>query len=460
MKTASAQGRSYDLSTGAMLLFALPSIPLGLMSGPVGGILPSIYISHFGLSAAVVGLVTLIVRVFDAVTDPVIGYFSDRSTTRWGKRKPYIAVGVVVTCLSAYYVYFPPPDPSAAYFLISFSALYLGWTLAEIPLAAWAVEATGSTQARNRIFMLRWVMSSIGWLLVFAIPFLPVFSSSEMSPDTMRWVGGVALVLLPATVALALARVPRGAELAVREEGGLLPFVRAAMRNRPFQVYLVTAILSGLGTGVYFSLSFLFFTQVLGHVQGFAILGLLNVIVGIPAFYFWSVVSSRIGHVRMWSLCHFLVAASMLSMLVLPAGKEYFVVTAVLTCVIQFFASGWYIGAGPILGDAVDYDLLKTGVNRTGKYFALQALLGKATNGIGGGLGFALLSVIGYSAVQGAVNSEEAVRNFRYALVGVSEVALVLSGLIILLFPITLRRRRIIRARLETRAERAARATP
>jgi Na+/melibiose symporter-like transporter len=454
---AKSNGGTFDLSTRNIWLFALPSLPLGLMHGPVSGILPSIYISHFGLSAVTVGVVTLIARLFDAISDPIIGHISDQTATRWGRRKPFVVGGTVIICVATYFVYLPPVAPSLEYFLGWFLLLYLGWTIAEIPLAAWAVEATGTLKGRMQIFMSRLILSTVAGAIVYLLPFLPVFPTREITAETMRWIGMISLVLLPPCVFAAVAFVPRGQDLSVHARGGLWAFVKSASGNGPFQVYLTIALLSGFGTGVYFALSFLFFTQVLGYIESFLILALANIAVGIPAYYFWRLVSDRIGSVGMWSLTNFSIALCLLSFLFIPAGQAYFPVTLMLTCVTSFFASGYYLGGGPILADVVDYDILKSGINRAGSYFAVQALVGKATAGIGGGVGFALLGLIGYDATVGAANTAQAIWNFRLAMVGVSVVMLTLSGLIVLRFPITGRRRHVIRKRIESRTHRAER---
>jgi len=449
-----SNGNGKDLSLKGMWLFSLMYLPLGLMHGPAAGILASIYVSHFGLSLATVGFVTLIVRLFDAVTDPMVGYFSDRSETRWGKRKPFVLGGMLIVCLAIYFVYFPGESPSITYFLGWFALLYLGWTIMEIPSLAWAVELTSSGPGRIRIFMFRSMMTSGGTALLFAIPFLPIFLSSEITPETLRWVGWIGLVLLPLFTIVALVFVKQGRNLAVQEQSQLLPFLKSASRNGPFLIYLAVALLWGIGTGMYFALAFLFFTQILGYVQGFAVIGLLSLIVAIPAYYFWVKVSDRIGARRMCAIANFCVPLFLLPIALIPPGKEYFPLTLTLICLAQSSASGWFVGGKTLLADAADFDLLKTGVNRAGKYFSFETFVNKASNGLAGGIAFAMVGLIGYDAAIGAANTDQVIAGFRAVMVGPPVVLTFLSGLVILWFPITRHRHVIMRKRIESRAAR------
>jgi len=445
-----------DLTTREMVTLTLPSLPLGLLQGPAAGILASIYVSHFGLGLGVVGLVTVVARLFDAVTDPLIGYVSDRTRSRWGKRKPFVVAGMVIVCVAISFVYMPPAHPSAAYFLSWFLLLYLGWTLLEIPMGAWAAEATGSARARMRVFMFRWIMVSCGWILMFAIPFLPVFASREITPETLRWIGSLGLVTMPVFTVLAVAFVRRGKDLSIHEQMELLPFLRSAIHNGPFLIYLTTALLFGLSTGVYFAVNFLYFTQVLGYVEGFTVIGLVTAIVAVPAYWLWTLVSDRVGHYRMCAVATFGIGLTLLVLLFIPPGAEHFPFTLALLCGTQACASGWYVAAGPLLADAADFDLLKAGVNRVGKYFAFQAFIAKVTNGAGGGLAFMLLGLFGYDAAVGVVNSGSAIAGFKLTMIALPILLSWLGALIVLRFPITHRRHDAIRRRLEARAARVA----
>jgi GPH family glycoside/pentoside/hexuronide:cation symporter len=290
--------------------------------------------------------------------------------------------------------------------------------------------------------------------LMFAIPFLPVFLSSEITPETLRWVGSIGLVLLPLFTLVAVIFVSQGRNLAVHEQSELLEFLKSAFRNGPFLIYLTAALMWGIGTGMYFALFFLFFTQILGYIESFAIIGLISLAIAVPAYYFWVKISDRIGPRRMCVIANFGIAIFLLPVAFIPPGMEYFPITLVLICLAQSSSSGWFVGGQVLLADAADFDLLKTGVNRAGKYFSFQTFVNKASNGLAGGIAFTVVGLVGYDAVIGAENTDQAIASFRAILVGPPVLLTFLSGLVILWFPITRHRHAIMRKRIESRAAR------
>ena len=88
------------LSRKVLAAYAAPAFSQALIHGPVGTVIQGIYGKHFGVALASIAIVLVVSRVFDAVTDPVIGYLSDRYRSRWGKRKPWLLVGSLIAVVA------------------------------------------------------------------------------------------------------------------------------------------------------------------------------------------------------------------------------------------------------------------------------------------------------------------------------------------------------------------------
>ena len=206
-----------SLSETQHLAYAAPTMMVMFLWSPMG-ILQGIYAKYYGVALTTIATVLLLARVFDAVTDPLIGYWSDRIQTKFGTRKPFIVAGGLLFIVSSYFLYVPV-DPntvdaltvvSTAYFLVWFLLFYLAWTLFEIPHLAWAAELASSSQAKNKIYSLRYLSGLLGMLGFYLVPFLPFFPSREFTPHTLQWAAVAAGLFMLFTLYLCITRTPNG----------------------------------------------------------------------------------------------------------------------------------------------------------------------------------------------------------------------------------------------------------
>ena len=106
------------LSKRILFFFGLSEMPIQVAAVPVTAYVVNFYVDDLGLAAALVGSAYLIARIFDVITDPLIGYLSDSTHTRWGRRRPWMVAGTPVMWIGAYMLFFPQGEVSFNYFLI------------------------------------------------------------------------------------------------------------------------------------------------------------------------------------------------------------------------------------------------------------------------------------------------------------------------------------------------------
>ena len=107
-------GGEKPLKKSTLMLFGLPEYAVYLGSIPVGLYIPFVYAKDFGLELADVGLILMLARISDVITDPLIGYLSDHTQTRFGRRKPWLAGGAAVMMFSAFQLFNPGVLSSAS----------------------------------------------------------------------------------------------------------------------------------------------------------------------------------------------------------------------------------------------------------------------------------------------------------------------------------------------------------
>ncbi|MAI16982.1 MAG: MFS transporter, partial [Gammaproteobacteria bacterium] len=109
--------------------YAAVALPAGAMAMPIAVYLPPLYGESLGLSLATVGLVFTLARIWDVITDPIMGVAIDKYGSRWGQYKHWIAVAIPILMLAVYMVFLPSEDSASALYLGGWLlVLYVGYT--------------------------------------------------------------------------------------------------------------------------------------------------------------------------------------------------------------------------------------------------------------------------------------------------------------------------------------------
>ena len=189
-----------ELSTKKKALYALPIIPIGILHTPALSLIPAMYIKYAGISMTMIGIIVILTRCIDGLADPIVGYYSDRTSSRLGPRRPWILTGGILSAVSAYYWFQPSPETGPLYFLLASFGVYLGWTLLEIPHAAWLPELVKDYDERSKLSAFRSAGQFIGQALFYCVPFLPFFATTDITPEVLGFIAKILPVLIIASV--------------------------------------------------------------------------------------------------------------------------------------------------------------------------------------------------------------------------------------------------------------------
>lgn len=150
-----------QVSKKVLASYSMVALPIGSMAMPIAIYMPPLYSGSLGLSLATVGLIFTLARVWDLITDPIMGVVIDRYGSRWGQYKHWVALAIPVVMLAVYKVFLPnPSDVSALYLGGWLLVLYIGYTMLSISHNSWGSVLARDYDERSTLF---------GWREIFII---------------------------------------------------------------------------------------------------------------------------------------------------------------------------------------------------------------------------------------------------------------------------------------------------
>jgi glycoside/pentoside/hexuronide:cation symporter, GPH family len=449
--------------TRAMLVYALPTIAAGTVMAPVTAILPSLYAKYAQVSLAALGTLFIIVRIVDAVSDPLVGYWSDRTrSVRFG-RKPWVIAGALVTSVSAWFLFRIPPAAGIVYLTCWCTVFYVGYTAHEVPHMAWGGEITSDYGERAKLFSFRAMADTTGGFIYTLLPpilfYLGLAHSTDYTPAVFHRLGYGVIILFPLMITLAARYAPAG-DVGTPARGDLRGLFRDSFRNRPLLRFLAAYIVAGAGTGIFAALFFPYFDSYLHIGDKVAYLLLTAMIAQFVSQPFWAKAVSLLGKHRSWAYGWIVNSLVLVPMVFIKPGPSAVWPVMISVAVYSFTNGVSSVAPMALLADVADYEMLKRGVDRSANYYAFMLFLAKMTASIGGLVFVFLGAVFGYQITDGAVNTEYANRGMLIAFCVLPSAFQMLAIPFIWNFPIDRRRHDIIRRRLERRealqAQRAA----
>jgi glycoside/pentoside/hexuronide:cation symporter, GPH family len=376
-----------------LLIFGLVNLPLSMLMSPTAAVLPNFYLEYSSVTLAGLATATLIARLFDGLTDPLIGWLSDRH----GRRKPWMVGGALLVTASAWWLYNPAPQSGVGYLLACYLLVTLGWTLVEIPHTAMAAELSRGYDERSRIALWRQLLGFAGGLLFMASPLLLATGGNSFTPEVMRVLAAVIMLGLPLAVALLCWRVPEPARRVASRRPRIADLLLALRDTPPLQYFLVTQVLFGLATGAVSSLFIIYTSRYLGlpdKVPQVALPMTLAMALGMPL---WLTVMKRVDKHRAWATAAVGMILTLLAMLTIAPGPAALGPFMALMALFGFFLGLSSIALPSLLADIVDYDVWKNRQDRAAIFFSFQALVTKLNQGIGAAIALAIPTLFGFS---------------------------------------------------------------
>jgi GPH family glycoside/pentoside/hexuronide:cation symporter len=401
--------------------------------------------------ATAMGFIFGLGRLWDAVTDPMAGLWSDRTQHRWGRRRPWIAISSIPIALFGLMVWAPPESLGTTALILWMTIAVFGFntamTLFLTPHQALAAELSFDTHSVSRIFAFRQGAGYVGMIgcLVFAIGYLMTASDRRASAADLAIYSGLAVVVLN-TVAVLLLREPAGN----RRRGGVTTagVARDVWRNRHARRLLIMIFIEHTGSGASMVVAPFLMQYVIGLPGQIGSIFMFYVGSSLLSLPVWLRLARSIGKKQTWMVGLVIGMVGYVSLFFVGKGDLAWM-QMVVTMTGACSACGTVIGSS-ILADVIDSDELETGERKEGAYYSAYTFLYKASSGVMAMVTGFVLSFTGF--VPNAAQQSDQVGLAIRSLNGLVPFATMLVGAFILArFALTEHVHAQIRAELDAR---------
>ena len=438
-----------------LLALSLMGIPLTALSLPLVVMIPEHYATVLGLPLAVIGLIFTGVRIFDIVVDPLLGAAMDRTRSRWGRYRPWLIFGAPALMLAVYLLFMARPGVGPLYLLLTLTAAFLGWSILSLAQLALASGLAASYDGRSRVYAWLQFASLLGILTVMGFPILLArLGETAIAPTPLM--GWIIILLMAPAVALAAWRVPEATALAQRHIVGIADYLSVVGRKAVLRIAAID-LLFGLGFGTASAMLIFFVTAAKGldrsAVGVVLIAQVVTAMVAVPAVA-W--LARRFDKHFVLGISGILAAIVSVAFIFLPDHNLVAVALGMMGWGLSFGAFNLLPRA--MMADAGDELRLESGSDQTGVLYALLISSWKLGGALAVGLSFAALAFVGYQPALMAANTPQAISGLEMVFAGPSALLFLIGAWLAFPYPLTREKHTVIRATLDARDAREARA--
>ena len=380
------------IDTKTAWIYGSLGFPIAML-GPLGPYIPRLYASEMGISLALIGLVIASAAIFDAITDPVMGHFSDRWHSRWGRRRQWIVIGVPLWLCAVWMLLNPTEGVTIVYLAAFFLMLRAASTVLTLPYNAWGLELSSNYHSRTMIQSVR-EKYVLGGLVTSALIIAfseEIFGRSEAS-FVMHNFSFAMLILVPLCALLVVTCVPEVPTIKAPPTSFKDGLSRMYSNKLFFRLLMIELLIAG-GENFRNTLSLLFLQDYVGlpNVGRALILYFGSGLLAIPA---WDWIAKRFG--KHFSLASAMVLVGIVSLSVLTVKEGQLTKFYILFAMKGFCFGAFAYLPRAMLADVVDLDTIRTGSARPASYYAILGFVTKCAASFGG-LSLPILAYIGYS---------------------------------------------------------------
>ena len=429
----------------------------------------SIFVTGMGMSPAHIGWVFLVFRLWDACLDPFMGWISDNTRSRWGRRRPWVLIGGILTGAIFPLLWLGQPDWSEALklgYLIGIGLLfYTAFTIWVMPYQSMLPEMTPDTDERTSISAFYSFFNKLAAIVgtwVWSITQLPFFNNPVTGqPDSlhgMRVVGlamGLAIMLLSVLPAF-LIKERNPDFIAKQAKEPFWPNFKRTFTNGPFRILAIFTLIFAFGINLVQGQ--MFYLRTFYALKGDTVFsakltgveGTVSMAIGVLSIPFFTWLCRRIGKKET-----LLVSTGIILIATWLSWFTYTPEYPWLALVTGTLLSPGYVGMWLVipsmLADVVDSEELRCGDRREGGFNAIFSWMNKASTSLAYGIAGVIVVWCGFEIAKKANQTPAAFLNMRLCFALLPTLFLVPAMLLLWRYPLSHARMAEIRSELEAR---------
>ncbi len=374
------------------------------------------YTDTFGISAVAAGTLLVVVRVWDAIFDPIMGIIADKTNTRWGKFRPWVLWTAIPFGIMGFLTFVTPdlsPSGKLIYAYVTYILLMMIYSANNLPYSALSGVMTGDLAERTSLSSYRFVFAMIAQLIIqgLALPMVNYFGQGN-SAIGYQWTMGIfsamAVIFFFITFSVTKERIQPPPE----QKASVKEHYKDLVKNRPWLAMFILTLILFITLAMRGSVVLYYFKYYVGREDIFSffnVIGTLSTIIGI---FFSKGLATRYGkrNVFIAGLTGTAIFTAMF-MFIPPEAIEVMIVTEALRQLVYGFTIPllW-----AMMADVADYSEWKNHRRATGIVFSAIVFALKAGLGFGGAITGYILSFYGY--VPNVEQTAEALKGIVYTM--------------------------------------------
>lgn len=423
-----------NLSFWTRLVYGTGDLGFSMNNSIIAAYFPLFMMDVIGMSPAMVAIILFVGRSWDYINDPIVGHLSDRTRTRWGRRRPFLLFGAIPFGLS-FLLLWLSPNFSQTGLIIYYSAAYIVYealaTLVYMPYFSLTPELTEDYDERTKLTSFRMLFNIIGSLTAYVFPMLVIGSMVPENTKRVLTMAVIAGAIAATPLLLVFAGTREKKEYMMEKKPKLGQSLKAAFKNRPFVFAAGIYLLTWMTIVILETNLLVFIKYVVGREKQSSLIMASIFVTAIIALPLWNWAAKH-WNKRLAYIIGVSFWAVVMIFLILVGPQTPFWLIMVLCILAGIGVSAAQVLPWSIIPDAIEWDEWKTFERHEGMFYSLITLLGKIANSLAIPFSLLILQWTGYQS-GAASQTESALLGIRLV-IGPIPAILLVGGIIFAIF--------------------------